>query len=92
MRGLEVSSSRMGLVGDLLLRKRSTAYDLWALEPTAAHASGNRGEDGRDELGGGTTATAAAHVDVCAEELSSLSVLLPCKRKGGKHYLGAWHP
>ncbi|KAH9972907.1 hypothetical protein BJV74DRAFT_889106 [Russula compacta] len=94
LRGLEISSSsQMGLVrGDLLLRKRGGAtYDLWALEPTAAagggasaHASGNGGgDDDRDEFGG----TVAAAADVCAEELSSLSVLLPCKRKGGKVYL-----
>ncbi|KAI0296850.1 hypothetical protein BC826DRAFT_907982, partial [Russula brevipes] len=62
LQGLEISS-RIGLVGDLM--RKSTAYDLWALEPRVT----------------------AVHVGVSAEELGSLSVLLPRKRKGGKLYL-----
>ncbi|KAH9961661.1 hypothetical protein BGW80DRAFT_1357404, partial [Lactifluus volemus] len=38
---------------------------------------------------GGTAATTHVGVGVGAEELGNLSVLLPCKRKGGKYYLGA---
>jgi hypothetical protein len=73
--------------------RKSTAYDLWALEPPissiggGAHArtTSTSGGEGQDEVGG----TAAVHVGVSAEELGGLSVLLPRKRKGGKLYLCA---
>lgn len=86
LRGLEVSH-RTGLVGDLV--RKSAAYDVWALERSASGARGSGSEDqGEPE---GTTAAAGSHVGlVGAEELDNLSVLLPCKRKGGKLYLGAW--
>jgi len=71
---LEISS-RVGLVGDL--HRKSTAYDVWVLDPISGDHQGD------DELG----KRAGPPVGVSAEELSGLSVLLPCKRKGGKLYL-----
>ena len=80
LQGVNISS-RLGLVGDL--QRKSATYDLYALKPTLDDASGNDDPDNAEED------AAAAHVDVGAEELSSLSVLLPCKRKGGRLYLCA---
>ena len=80
LHGLEVSH-RTGLVGDLV--RKSAAYDVWALEPAVGGARGS-GNENQGEVEG----TAAGLVG--AEELNNLSVLLPCKRKGGKLYLGAW--
>lgn len=77
-------------MGDLL--RKGTAYDLWALDPAAAASGGGAHESGnwdQDELGSATSPSAAAQVGVGAEELNSLSVLLPRKRKGGKLYVGA---
>jgi hypothetical protein len=100
LHGLEVAH-RLGLVGDLI--RKNTAYDVWALEPAAgaaaaaaaaagagaarAPASGSgSGSGDKGKVGG-----APAHVGhVGAEELNNLSVLLPCKRKGGQLYLGAY--
>ncbi|KAH9961040.1 hypothetical protein BC827DRAFT_1267790 [Russula dissimulans] len=73
---LEISS-RVGLVGDL--HRKSIAYDVWALEPI-----GGGDHQGDDELGKGAGPPV---VGVSAEELNGLSVMLPCKRKGGKLYL-----
>ena len=79
LQGVNISS-RLGLVGDL--QRKTASYDLYALKPPL-DPSGNSDHDNGEED------TTAAHVDVGAEELSSLSVLLPCKRKGGKLYLCA---
>ena len=89
LRGLEINSSRTGLVGDLL--RKNTAYDLWTLDPAATNGGGAHGSGSVDqeEVGGATSPSAATHVGVDAEELNHLSVLLPCKRKSGKLYLGA---
>jgi hypothetical protein len=54
---------------------------MYALEPTV-NASGVGDHDGGEDK-------TAEHVGVSAEELGNLSVLLPCKRKRGKLYLGA---
>jgi len=81
LRGLEVSH-RTGLVGDLV--RKSAAYDVWALEPAVGGARGS-GTENQGEVEG---TPAGAHAGlVGAEELNNLSVLLPCKRKGGKLYL-----
>ena len=88
LRGLEFNSSRTGLVGDLL--RKNTTYDLWALDPAASDGAHGSGSGDQDELGGATSSSAAAQAGVDAEELNHLSVLLPCKRKSGKLYLGAW--
>ncbi|KAI9453737.1 hypothetical protein F5148DRAFT_1232209 [Russula earlei] len=82
---VEISSRMSGLVGDL--HRKSTAYDLWALEPVVSggtHASRDESESGDQDVPGGTAATLVA---VGAEELRNLSVLLPCKRREGKLYL-----
>jgi hypothetical protein len=89
LRGVEISSSRKGLVGDLL--RKGTTYDLWTLDPAAVTVGGS-GDRNDDELGGSTSplnAQLGVGVGVGAEELNGLSVLLPCKRKGGQLYLGA---
>ncbi|KAH9961163.1 hypothetical protein BGW80DRAFT_1360319 [Lactifluus volemus] len=82
------NSPRLCLVGDV--HRKSTAYDTYTLEPPLPainHESENYNRrKGAQE--GGTAATAHVGVGVSAEELGNLSVLLPCKRKGGKHYLG----
>ncbi|KAI0255233.1 hypothetical protein BJV78DRAFT_1178490 [Lactifluus subvellereus] len=79
LQGVNISS-RLGLVGDL--QRKSASYDLYALKPTLdASGNGDHDHDNAEED------AAAAHVDVGAEELSSLSVLLPRKRKGGMLYL-----
>ncbi|KAH9961172.1 hypothetical protein BGW80DRAFT_1360495, partial [Lactifluus volemus] len=82
-------SPRSCLVGDI--HRKSTAYDMYTLEPllpAIKHESENY-DRRKGVQDGGTAATAHAGVGVSAEELGNLSVLLPCKRKGGKHYLGA---
>ena len=88
LHGLEVSN-RTGLVGDLV--RKSAAYDVWALEPAVdrTQGSGSGGEDQGEAKG--TVARAHAGL-VGAEELNNLSVLLPCKRRGGKLQLGACGP
>jgi hypothetical protein len=89
LNGLEVPSLRTGLVGDFV--RKNAAYDLWALEPPAS-VDGARGGKGGEIIGGRTAEAEAgggALVGVGAEELHNLSVLLPCKRKGGKLFLGA---
>lgn len=69
-------SSVAGRVGDLL--RKTTAYDIWSLwPPSFRQSSGSSGGDHRDP----------PHLHVGAEELNSLSVLLPRKRKGGKLFL-----
>lgn len=86
LRGLEINASRKGLVGDLL--RKGTAYDLWALDPATVSRRGDDDDD--DGLGlGGAASLSDAQVGVGAEELNGLSVLLPCKRKGGQLYHGA---
>jgi len=85
LHGLDVAH-RMGLVGDLI--RKNAAFDMWALEPAVGEAVQARasGSGIQSELGGAEGTT--AHVGhVGAEELNNLSVLLPCKRKGGKLYL-----
>ncbi|KAF8471561.1 hypothetical protein DFH94DRAFT_195514 [Russula ochroleuca] len=83
LRGLEINASRKGLVGDLL--RKGTAYDLWALDPATVSRRGDDDDD--DGLGlGGAASLSDAQVGVGAEELNGLSVLLPCKRKGGQLY------
>ncbi|KAI0294280.1 hypothetical protein B0F90DRAFT_1757920 [Multifurca ochricompacta] len=67
---------KTGLVGEL--SRKNTAYDTWAINPSHDHnasASAN-GDQSID-----------AEAPVGAEELDSLSVLLPRKRKGGKLFL-----
>jgi hypothetical protein len=77
----------MGLVGDLM--RKNTGYDVWALEPAPASGSGSGNQDEvAQPLPLPPPPPHAGHV--CAEELNNLSVLLPCKRKGGKLYLGAY--
>ncbi len=89
LRDLEIDTSRVGLVGDLW--RKSTAYDVWALDPATASGGGSGSGGGswdQDELElelGGVTSSSS----VGAEELNGLSILLPSKRKGGKLYLGA---
>jgi hypothetical protein len=95
LHGLEVAH-RLGLVGDLI--RKNTAYDVWALEPAAAGAGAGAGAARAPASGSGSgsgdkgkVGGAPAHVGhVGAEELNNLSVLLPCKRKGGQLYLGAY--
>ncbi|KAH9961674.1 hypothetical protein BGW80DRAFT_1255783 [Lactifluus volemus] len=73
----------------------SAAYDIYALEPPLPAVNDENGNNDRCESvqEGSTAATAHVGVGVSAEELGSLSVLLPCKRKGGKRHLGACsHP
>jgi len=82
LHGLEVSR-RTGLVGHLV--RKSAAYDLWALEPAVGGAHGSGSENNQGEIEG--TAAGAPVGLVGAEELDNLSVLLPCKRKGGRLYL-----
>ena len=84
LHGLELSH-RTGLVGDLV--RKSAAYDLWALEPAVDGARESASENQGEPEG---TAAGAPVGLVGAEELNNLSVLLPCKGKGGKLYLGAW--
>ena len=80
LRGVEISSSRKeGLVGDL--SRKGTAYDLWTLDPAAVGGSGDQND--------GAISPLDVQPGVGAEELNGLSVLLPCRRKGGQLYLGA---
>ncbi|KAH9961156.1 hypothetical protein BGW80DRAFT_1255960 [Lactifluus volemus] len=86
-------SPRLDLVGDI--HRKRAAYDMYALEPPLPPVDDENGNNDRREgvQEGGTAATAHVGVGVSAEELGNLSVLLPCKRKGGKHYPGACsHP
>jgi hypothetical protein len=88
LHGLEVSH-RTGLVGDLV--RKSAAYDVWALEPAVDRAQGSG--SGSEDQGEAKGTVARAHAGlVGAEELNNLSVLLPCKRRGGKLQLGACCP
>ena len=88
LHGLEVSH-RTGLVGDLV--RKSAAYDVWALEPAVDRAQGSG--SGSEDQGEAKGTVAKAHAGlVGAEELNNLSVLLPCKRRGGKLQLGAYDP
>ncbi|KAH9961159.1 hypothetical protein BGW80DRAFT_899607 [Lactifluus volemus] len=82
-------SPRLGQVGDI--HRKSTAYDIYALEPPPPLVDDESGNNNRREgvQEGGTAAMAHVGAGVSAEELGSLSVLLPCKRKGGKHYLAS---
>ena len=57
------------------LSRKTTTYDIWSLLPSSS-GGGSNGDH--------------HHPHVGAEELNSLSVLLPCKRKGGKLFLGAY--
>ena len=95
LRDLEINSSRVGLVGDLM--RKGTAYDVWALDPAVASAASGGGstpggDDQDGQIGGmiSSLPTSAQVAGVGAEELNGLSVLLPCKRKGGRLYLGAF--
>ncbi|KAH9961683.1 hypothetical protein BGW80DRAFT_1357855, partial [Lactifluus volemus] len=85
-------SPRLGQVGDI--HRKNSAYDMYALEPPPPPVDDENGNNDRHEgvQEGGTAATAHVGAGVSAEELGSLSVLLPCKRKGGKLYLGSWEP
>ena len=67
------SASVAGRVGEF--SRKSTPYDIWSLSPPSSRQSGSSGDHHYPHVG--------------AEELNSLSVLLPCKRKGGKLFLGA---
>jgi hypothetical protein len=82
-------SPRSCLVDDI--QCKSTGYDMYTLKPLLPainHESENY-DRRKGVQEGGTAATAHVGVGVNAEELGNLSVLLPCKRKGGKHYLSA---
>jgi hypothetical protein len=68
---------------------------MYALEPLPPPPVNNESGDSdrREVVEEDTASTAHVGLGVNAEELGSLSVLLPCKRKGGKHYLGTCsHP
>jgi hypothetical protein len=100
LRDIEINSPHRagGPVGDLM--RKGTAYDVWALDPAASSGGGgsaNASASGdQDGFGGmissssSSLPSAAEVAGVGAEELNGLSVLLPCKRKGGKLYLGAF--
>jgi len=97
LRDIEINSPHRagGPVGDLM--RKGTAYDVWALDPAASSGGGgsaNASASGdQDGFGGmissssSSLPSAAEVAGVGAEELNGLSVLLPCKRKGGKLYL-----
>lgn len=92
LRDLEINSSHRagGLVGDLM--RKGTAYDVWALDPVgtsggaSASASASGDQDGFGGMISSSSPSTAQVAGVGAEELNGLSVLLPCKRKGGKLY------
>ncbi|KAI9445754.1 hypothetical protein BJY52DRAFT_1314975, partial [Lactarius psammicola] len=78
LHGVQVLSppnSVAGRVGDL--SRKTTTYDIWSRLPPSSHQS--QSQSGGDRH----------HLHVGAEELNGLSVLLPCKRKGGKLFLAS---